>query len=76
MLVEQVAPVVCWRPYPEAESPEQVATAFDVFWSEYVALTEWAAARGLRQPSLDEFLRLIALAWNDLSAWLPDGPSQ
>jgi hypothetical protein len=74
MLIETIAPAVCWRPYPEPENPEQIADAFDVFWSEYEAVTEWTAARGLPQPSLDDFLVLIAAAWNHLDAWIPSGP--
>jgi hypothetical protein len=75
-MIAEAAPLICWRPYPEAESPEQISEAFDVFWEEYSALTEWTAARGLPQPSLDDFLTMIAAAWNDLAAWQPDGRPQ
>jgi hypothetical protein len=71
--IDAATPIALWRPYPEPESAEQVAAAFDTFWSEYLSIAEWTAARGLPQPSLDEFLQLIAVAWNSLAAWQPDG---
>jgi hypothetical protein len=76
MIIEQSVPILCWRPYPEAENPEQIAAAFDVFWEEYITLTEWTAAHGLPQPSLDDFLQIIGYAWNRLAAWQPEGVPQ
>jgi hypothetical protein len=67
---------ICWRAYPEPQSPEEIERAFDVFWTEYVAATEWTAARGLPQPSLNDFLEAIAVVWNDLAAWQPNGLAQ